>query len=161
MWPADSLGCKSRTRREALNVGDAPHSPTRERGKSRRGTSLTLRNTIAKTLANAARPRRSRMRKNRTTKQDLPACVARCNRNSLRATAARRAPRTPRKCPPRIEIRPAIRLWYVQRIVSRLASFARSVSAAANLEKSRRRVATRLGPKPQGVCARNIISTKC
>ncbi len=101
------------------------------------------------------------MRKNRTTKQDLPACVARCKRNSLRATAARHAQRTPRKCPLAIEIRPAIRLWYTQRIVSRLASFARNVVASENLEKRRRLAATRLLPKLQGVCARNIIFAKC
>ncbi len=85
------------------------------------------------------------MRKNHPTSAHLTARVATRRRNSLPNLALNCAPRTPRKCPQGIEIRPAIRLWYVQRIVSRLSQNVLGNHAAAKLEKRRNLNSTRLG----------------
>lgn len=103
MWPAEAVG------REAAEA--RPHACRRQsrhvglRSTRRRQKQFDRRENV--------------MRKNHTTLSHLPTCVARCDRNSLRATATRPTPPTPRKCPATIEIRPAHRLWYVQRIVFR------------------------------------------
>ena len=77
-----------------------------------------------------------RMRKNHPTIVLLPAHVATRRLNSLPILTRSGAPRTPRKCPPRIENRPAIRLWYVQRIVPRAHASQRKMSNQPNHEDS-------------------------
>ncbi len=106
----------------------------------RHSTFLLLATDTRRRLAEVS----SRMRKNHPHETHLPACVARCRRKSLQAKASRRRQRTPLKCPPGIEIRPAIRLWYVWRIVLRPARESRNANTTDKQEKPRSLVATRL-----------------
>ena len=88
-------------------------------------------------------------RKIRTSLSHLPARVARCLRKSFREAACAAYQPTSLKCPPRIENGPAIRLWYVQRIVSRLERSGASLLAFVKLAKSRNPV----GHPTERVCA--------
>ena len=97
------------------------------------------------------------MRKNRTNFDHLTTCVVRRERNSLCDTETKRAPRTPRTCPPQFEIWPAFRIWYVQRIVSRSPPAGELAAATVTLEKPRSPDPTRLGPIVGVVWDRNII----